>query len=322
MTCFIILKVKLNILITNVLVLCKGLKLEYYIEFIIFQEFVVDFILLYITGSLFYKKINFKRIISASIVGVVYSLSVYLIDREFLSNYIVKFLVSVLMLTIAHSPKGFLGYVKFILCFYTLSVLIMGIIVLSYYFFNSRLTIILLFLAIFIAYLIFKLLLYEIRKDKSDKNYFRDIVIYLDGNSVELVGFIDTGNEMLDALSKRPVIIADINYIKDLFRADVFHEIKKAYESSSDYLIDLMFRKLHNYNFRLLKYKTINSADEYMIGVIPSKTIVKYKGNERCVDCIIGIYPKALSDENKFQALLYKKILDWEGGSVDADEYY
>ena len=87
-------------------------------------------------------------------------------------------------------------------------------------------------------------------------------------------------------------------------------------------MIDLMFRKLHNYNFRLLKYKTINSADEYMIGVIPSKTIVKFKGSELCVNCIVGIYPKALSDENKFQALLYKKILDWEGGSVDAEEYY
>jgi stage II sporulation protein GA (sporulation sigma-E factor processing peptidase) len=296
--------------------------LEYYIEFIIFQEFIVDFILLYITGSLFYKKTNFKRVIAASLVGVVYSLAVYLMDREFLSNYIVKFLVSILMLTIAHSPKGFLGYVRFTLCFYILSILIMGIIVISYYFFNSRLTIILLFSAIFIAYALFKLVLYEIRKSKSDKNYFRDVVISLDGNSVELVGFIDTGNEMIDALSKRPVIIADINYLKNLFKTDVFNELKSAYENSTDYLIDLMFRKLHNYNFRLLKYNTINSADEYMIGVIPSKAIVKYKGNERCIDCIIGIYPKALSDENKFQALLYKKILDWEGGSVEADEYY
>ena len=298
------------------------MKLEYYIEFIIFQEFVIDFILLFITGSLFYKKINFKRIIVASFVGVIYSLAVYLIDREFLSNYIVKFLVSVLMLTIAHSPKGFLGYVRFILCFYILSILIMGIVIISYYFFSSRLTIILLFIAIFIAYSIFKLIFYEIRKNKSEKDYFRDIIICLDGNCVELVGFIDTGNEMFDALSKRPVIIANIDYIKSLFRTEVFNEIKKAYENSTDFLIDLMFRKLHNYNFRLLKYKTINSNDEYMIGVIPSKTIVKYKGNERCVDCIIGIYPKALSDENKFQALLYKKILDWEGGSVDANEYY
>lgn len=296
--------------------------MEYYIEFIIFQEFVVDFILLYITGALFYKKVKFKRIAAASLIGVIYSLSVYFVDREFLNNYIVKFLVSVLMLTIAHSPKGFLGYVKFILFFYTLSILTMGIIVSSYYIFRSRLTIILLFFSIFTVYLIFKLLLYEIRKNKSDKDYFRDIVIYLDGNSVQLVGFIDTGNEMLDALSKRPVIIAEMNHIKDLFKEEVFYEIKKAYENDSNYLIDLMFRKLHNYNFRLLKYNTINSADEYMIGVIPSKTVIKYKGNERCVDCIIGIYPKALSDENKFQALLYKKILDWEGGSVDADEYY
>lgn len=296
--------------------------MEYYIEFIIFQEFVIDFILLYITGSLLHKKISYKKLIIASITGIIYSLLVYLIDREFLNNYIVKFLISVLMLTIAYSPHGFLEYFKTIICFYILSVLIMGIIVLSYYIFNSRLTIILLFVVMFIVYMIFKILFYEIRKNKSDKNYFRDIVIHLDGNSVELVGFIDTGNEMVDAISKKPVIVADINNIKNLFSKEIFSEIKKAYEKGSDYLIDLMFRKLHDYNFRLLKYGTISSNDEYMIGVIPSKTVVKYKGDELCVDCIIGIYPKRLSDENNFQALLYKKILDWEGGSVGSDEYY
>ena len=125
--------------------------MEYYIEFIIFQEFVVDFILLYITGSLFYKRNNYKRILAATIIGILYSIAVYFIDREFISNYIIKFLVSVLMITVAHSPKGFLGYLKFILCFYTISILIMGIILLSYYLFSSRLTIILLLLAIFIA---------------------------------------------------------------------------------------------------------------------------------------------------------------------------
>lgn len=295
--------------------------MEYYIEFIILQEFVIDFMLFYITGSLFYKKINLKKIFFSSLVGVIYSLSVYLIDREFLSNFIVRFLVSVLLITIAHSPKGFLGYVKFIICFYTLSILIMGIIVASYYFFNSRLTIILIFIAIFVGYFVFKVLFYEIRKNKSELDYFRDITIYLDGNSVELVGFIDTGNEMLDAISKRPVIIVELNHVKNLFCTEVFNEIKKVYENNSN-LIDFMYRKLNEYNFRLLKYNTINSSDEYMIGVIPSKTIIKYKGSERCVDCIIGLYPRALSDENKFQALLYKKILDWEGGSVDADEYY
>ncbi len=295
--------------------------MEYYIEFIILQEFVIDFMLLYITGSLFYKKINLKRILFSSLVGVIYSLSVYLADREFLSNYIVRFLVSVLLITIAHSPKGFLGYVKFIICFYTLSILIMGIIVASYYFFNSRLTIILIFIVIFVVYFVFKMLFYEIRKNKSELDYFRDITIYLDGNSVELVGFIDTGNEMLDAISKRPVIIVELNHVKNLFCTEVFNEIKKVYENNSN-LIDFMYRKLNEYNFRLLKYNTINSSDEYMIGVIPSKTIIKYKGSKRCVDCIIGLYPRALSDENKFQALLYKKILVWEGGSVDADEYY
>ncbi len=296
--------------------------MEYYIELIIFQEFVVDFILLYITGSLLYKKIVFKRLIIASIIGVLYTIAVYSIDREFLNYFIIKFLVSVFMLTISYAPKGIIEYAKVILCFYILSILIMGIIILSYFIFNSRLTIILLFCAMFAVYMLFKILFYEIRKDKDNKDYLRDVSIYLNGNSIEVIGFIDTGNELIDTLSKKPVVIVDINYIKGLFSDDTFYEIKKAYDNGNDYLVDLMLKKLNNYNFRLLKYETISSCDDYMIGIVPSKTIVKYKGNQLCIDCVIGIYPKSLSNDNKYQALLYKKILNWEGESVEANEYY
>lgn len=296
--------------------------MEYYIEFIIFQEFVVDFILLYITGSLLYKKIIVKRLIVASIIGVLYTIAVYCVDREFLNYFLVKFLVSILMLTISYAPRGILEYVKVILCFYIISILIMGIIILSYFIFNSRLTIILLFCAMFSVYMLFKILFYEIRNNKEDKDYFRDVTIYLNGNSVDIVGFIDTGNELIDAVSNKPVVIVDINYVNELFSDNTFNEIKRAYENGNDYLIDLMLKKLDNYKFRLLKYGTISSGDEYMIGIVPSKTIIKYKQKQLYIDCVIGIYPKALSNDNKFQALLYKKLLNWEGESVNANEYY
>ena len=296
--------------------------MEYYLEFVIFQEFVVDFILLYITGSLLYKKIIYKRLIIAALIGVLYTVAVYSVNREFLNYFIVKFLVSVLMLTISYAPSGFLGYVKVILCFYIISILITGIIVLSYFIFNSRLTIILLFCAIFFVYLLFKILFYEIRKEKTNTDYYRDVTISLNGNSIEVIGFIDTGNELVDTLSNKPVVIVDINYVKSLLDNDTFCQIKKAYENGTEYLIDFMLKKLDNYNFRLLKYGTISSSNEYMIGLVPSNTIIRYKQNQLFIDCVIGIYPKALCDDNKFQALLYKKLLNWEGESVDANEYY
>lgn len=296
--------------------------MEYYIEFVIFQEFVVDFILLYITGSLLYKKIIYKRLVIAAIVGVIYTVLVYSINREFLNYFIIKFLVSTLMITISYAPSGILEYLKVILCFYILSILIMGIMVLSYFIFNSRLTIVLLFCAIFSVFILFKILFYEIRKEKTNKDYYRDVIISLNGNSVEIVGFIDTGNELVDAVSNKPVVIVDINYVKDLFDDSTFYEIKKAYDKGDENLVDFMFKKLDNYNFRLLKYGTISSCDEYMIGIVPSKTIIKYNQSQLFIDCVIGIYPSVLSNDNKFQGLLYKKLLNWEGESVDANEYY
>ncbi len=150
----------------------------------------------------------------------------------------------------------------------------------------------------------------------------REVSIYLNGNSVKVVGFIDTGNELVDTLSNKPVIIVDINYLKSLFSDSTISEIRNAYSNGNNCLVDFMLNKLDDYNFRLLKYETISSGNEYMLGIVPSKTIINHSGKCFCVDCVVGIYPKALNDDNKFQALLYKKLLSWEGESLDANEYF
>lgn len=286
--------------------------LEYYIEYVIFQELVVDFILLYLTGTLLGKRIIYKRIFIASIIGVLYTLAVFYTEREFLNYFFVKFFISILLITIALSPSGFIGYFKTIICFYILSILIVGIIFVSYFIFKSRLTIILLFLAIFIVYILFKVLFCDIKYNEENKEYYRDITIYLNGNIVNIKGFIDTGNEMVDTLSQRPVVIANMNCLESLFGKAVMKEINKAYENKSDGILNLMMERLHDYNFRIIKFETISNKDEYMLCIVPDRTIIMYKDKSYSIDCLIGLYNGFLNEDNKYQALLFKKILSWE----------
>ncbi|QSX06037.1 sigma-E processing peptidase SpoIIGA [Sedimentibacter sp. zth1] len=296
--------------------------MEYYIEYIIFQEFVIDFILLYTTALLLKKKIKFKRIIMAAMVGVLYTVLVFMIEREFLNYFIIKFLVSVLMLTIAHSPHGFLGYIKTIICFYILSILTFGIVIISYYIFKSRLTIILLLATLFAVYLLFKILFFEIRKNNDNADYLREVSIFLNGNKVNLTGYIDTGNELTETLTNRPVIIVKRDSLKPLFDEKTIDEISFAYSNGTEAIMDFLLNKLQNYNFRILKYGTISSKNEYMLCLVPDKIVVKNKDKCFIVDCVIGIHDGLLNDEDNYQALLFKKLLSWEGESFNANEYF
>lgn len=296
--------------------------MEYYIEYIIFQEFVIDFILLYFTNLLLKKKILIKRIVVATIVGVIYTILVFMIPREFLNYFPVKFMVSVFMLTIAISPSGFFAYIKAIICFYILSLVTFGMVILSYYIFNSRLTIIFVMASLFCVYILLRILFYEIRKNNSISDYLMEVKVYLNGNSVKFTGYVDSGNELTEPINHKHVIIVKNDILYPLFDKKTFEEISMAYSGGSEAIMDFMLKKLEDYNFRIIKYGTISSSQQYMLCLIPDRTFVKYDSVCFAVDCVIGIHEGKLNDEDKYQALLFKELLKWEGEKLDANEYF
>lgn len=267
-------------------------------------------------------KIHIIRIVSATLVGVLYSVLVLIVNRNFLNYFIVKFMISILMITIAHSPKGFFGYFKAIICLYILSLLVLGIVSYSYTVFNSKITVVILFIIMFIVYLLFSIIFKEAKSNRNNKNYTREIKIYIRGNSVVLTGLVDTGNELCDSVSQRPVIIVKANSLKYLINKDVLEEIICAYNIGGNAVLDFMIKRLSDYNFRLVKYETIGTNNEYLICVVPDKTLIKDKDKCFAVDCVIGIYNGVLNKDDKYQALLFKNILCWEGEFLDANEYF
>lgn len=296
--------------------------MEYYIEYIIFQEFVIDFLLLYMIAILLKTKIHIIRIVSATLVGVLYSVLVLVVNQNFLNYFIVKFMISILMITIAHSPKGFWSYFKAVICLYILSLLVFGIVSYSYIVFNSKITIIILFIILFIVYLLFSIIFREAKSNRRNKNYTRDVKIYIRGNSVVVTGLVDTGNELCDSISQRPVIIVKASSLKSLIDKDVLDEIINVYNIGGNAVLDFMIKRLSDYNFRLVKYETIGIVNEYLICIVPDKTVIKDKDKCFPVDCVIGIYNGVLNNEDKYQALLFKNILSWEGEFLNANEYF
>ena len=93
----------------------------YYIEYVFAENFLIDFILLFVTGRLIKQIIVYKRLIVASFVGALYVILTGYIGKEFMTYFIVKFSVSVLMIMIAYDSKGIITNIRVILCFYITS---------------------------------------------------------------------------------------------------------------------------------------------------------------------------------------------------------
>lgn len=283
----------------------------YYIEYVFAENFLIDFILLFITGKLIKRIINYKRLIAASIIGALYVIVTAYVGRDFMTYFIVKLSVSVLMIMVAFDTKGILVNIRVILCFYITSLIMVGIITALYYLTNDRLTVNAIVISLFLGYSALHFFFKDIKGRIEKSNYMRTVVIKIGEKSKSLRAFIDTGNELTDPMTGKPVIVVNIESIRNILGEELYKNILNFYNNKGSNYEKLLY--LNNKNLKIIRYNTISSKGEMMVILIPDE--LEIKGNENLItmaDAVIGVYPKKISHKEDYDALLFNKILEWE----------
>lgn len=280
----------------------------YYVEYVFVENFIIDFILLFITGKLIKRVIIFKRLIIASLVGSLYVILTFYIGREFMAFFIVKFSISVLMIMIAFDSKGILTNIRVIICFYITSLIMVGIISALYYFTYDKLTVNAIIMSIFTGYAALHFFFKEIKDRINRHNYKRTVNVSIGNSSKTFRGYIDTGNELTDPMTGKHVMVVNIDCIKDILGDELCNKIMEFYDNKCyESLID----ENNNIILRIIKYNTISNSGENMVCIVPDEIEIINNNNSIFIDAIIGIHPKRISMDD-YDALLFKKLLDWE----------
>lgn len=283
----------------------------YYVEYVFAENFIVDFILLFITGKLLKKSIIYKRLIAASSVGALYVILTAYIGKDFMTYFIVKFSVSVLMLMIAFDCKGIIVNIRIIICFYITSLLMVGVITGLYYFTYNKITVIAIILSFFIGYITLIFFFKEIKLKQGKSNYIRTVTIRMSDKSKSIKAFIDTGNELTEPLTGKPVIVVNIGCIKSVLGDALYNSVLSYYKNEKSY--EEMLNNYSNINLKIIRFNTISSTGEMMVCITPDDIEVKNNANKIITaDAVIGLYPKKISQKEDYDALLFNKILEWE----------
>ncbi|TWH77659.1 sigma-E processing peptidase SpoIIGA [Sedimentibacter saalensis] len=284
----------------------------YYVEYIFAENFLIDFILLFITGKLLKKTIIYRRLIISSVLGAVYVILTAYIGREFMTYFIVKFSVSVLMVMIAYDSKGIAANLRTIIVFYITSLLMVGIITALYYLDYDKLTVNAIVCSIFMGYAALHFFFKEIKAKFEKHNYMRNVEITVNNKSKILRAYIDTGNELTEPMSGKPVIVANMECIKNLLSKELYEEILICCKNGKNSYENLLNMK-SDVNLRIVKYNTISSIGENMICLVPDNIeITDDKNNIVKTDAVIGIYPGRINKKDDYDALLFKKLLELE----------
>ena len=190
-----------------------------YVDLIFFINFAYDFLLLLTVSIILKRRRKIRYYIAAALFG---ALSIFLlfININNILLFLLKVLVSIIMCLIAFGFVSFNYLVNNLIYLYMTSTILAGFL----YFLSNELSYKHEVLIFFIAPIILGIYIYTSKKLKSTYNQYYHIEIVFDNIHLKLLSLMDTGNHLIDPLTKKGVIIVNKRHLKEIYniRSPVF----------------------------------------------------------------------------------------------------
>ena len=100
-----------------------------YIEYLLIENIIINFIILYVAARITRTKISKLRLFISALIGSTYTLIVFFPSFQFMGKFIIKFLISIVMIVLAFNPEGLQQFIKQISAFYLVSFIFAGAII-------------------------------------------------------------------------------------------------------------------------------------------------------------------------------------------------
>lgn len=197
--------------------------MKIYLDLVFFINFMFDLLLLLTVKIVLKRKVKWYRVLLGSFIGAL-SIFFLFIKLNPITLFLLKIVISLLMIIVTFGVKSKNDFFKNILYLYFISIILGGFL---YYlnlefsydnvglvFFHNGFSInfiLLMILSPIILYLYIK----QDRDLKVIKNYYYQIEIYYKNTKKEYSAYLDTGNKLYDPYFHKPVILVyDTNFPK------------------------------------------------------------------------------------------------------------
>lgn len=275
---------------------------------------LMDFIILWATARLAGSRVLYFRLFTSALLGAVYSVLYLYFAMTLYYSVPAKLLFSCLLLVIGLAPHSWTEFKKALVYFYGISFTVAGAsIAISYLaaapgqgFSFSYLWL--------LAGATFALLIGVF----GEKYLLRRIVPNLLRFGVELrfgahscngKGFLDTGNGLKDPLTKRPVVVAEYEFLKPCLPQD----FQQAFDDARDEddILERLSRSSWANRLRIIPFSSIGRKNGILVGVRADSILVNMgKKNVLHNNVVIGIYRDKLSQDGSYHLLIPSEIVN------------
>ena len=274
-----------------------------YVEIVLFENFLIDGLILYLVTKTLKQKTNWWGLSVSSLFGSLFALFSIKINSSVLILVFLKFLVCFLMSVMLCFNFEKILKKAFLLFFYTF--LFGGMILCVFNFlgisnnfsvfagYNSSLLIGGIIALVVIFFIILKKFIEKFLKHKKISCFLFDVNLKINGKSLSLKGFLDTGNT-LETKDGKPVLMISQKFLKRFF--------------SVDERLSIFLKKYQNLN--------IKSPQTFNVFSVSGKTEVfvfepqSCEINKKEKKVAVGIYDDLLFSKKDFGAILSPQMLE------------
>mgnify|MGYP005755611253 CR=1 FL=1 len=296
------------------------MQIEVYVDILFLINFIMVYFIFFIVNKLIKSKISLKRLAFSSFFAtLLYILTIIFIPfSNILSIFIVSF-IFIISIIIGFKPKTIKYFFKIFLLVNITSFCIGGGSIALFYYINlnsvlnnlldftiQHFPLKILIISIISAYIIIKLFLSWYKKIFIKKQSFYNITLYKNNTNVSLNALLDTGNNLKEPITKKPVIIAEFIAIKPILP----EKLKIIfYEKQEDDLNKLLTLD-NTADIRFIPFKSIGKKSGLLIGIKIDKLEIHTENKIILKDAIVAISNFNLSNDNFYNALLNPELLN------------
>jgi len=294
-----------------------------YLDVVLIENLCMNYIILFATGYLLKKKISHIRLILSGLLGGIYSILAYIEVLEIYSNFILKIILSIVMIYIAYNSKTLKNILKELLFFYLTSFVFGGCAFALLYFIKPQEIIIkngtyvgtyplkIAILGGIVGFATTAISFHFVKKRFTRKDMYCNIKIYFRQKYIETIALLDTGNMLKDPITSMPVVVVEKEILKNILPEIILNNLnkiiggdvpKEVYEDENlEYIT----------KFRVIPFSSIGKENGMLLGFKTDKVEVNDQSNiEEIKNVIIGIYESKLSKKNQYSALIGLDLLE------------
>ncbi len=286
-----------------------------YIDIIIVENLIMNYIILYATGIISKDKISYTRIFFASLIGAVYAVTEYILKLNIYSNILIKIVLSIIIVYVAFYPQNVKKMYKQLVMFYVTTFTFGGVATYLIYVLKPQNIIIKngMYVGTYVLKVIFLgaivgtailFVAFKLAKNKiTKKDMICKIKIKINGKEKVLDAMVDTGNMLKEPITGTPVAVVERTSLYDLLPKEILNNTESILGGDFGKIPEDI-KNEYIPKLKIIPFASLGRQNGMLVGIKPEKIEVINEQKEKNKNAIIGIYNKSLTKKGEYKALI------------------